>query len=344
MTAIKSMIKAIVGYEQRQLIRALIHMPRNILALLENYSYDFFRFMRASSSLELAHNKTQLLAWIDADAHKLEKGLSLSAPRAGFGKGVAERLVREILTFKDKFGSHDSLETAIDVLAQYVEFNQKHEVVYEALFHDIEALHKLRSHYKSLGGCDEYTKAQWLEQSQFDLESFVKSRRSIRHFADKPVDLSLIEKAVSMAMHTPTVCNRQAVKAHAYLEPASIQKVLACQQGNSGFGNQAKAALVVTVDRESFFTAAERNQCWIDGGLFSMSLVYALHALGLGACCLNWSADKTQDLGLRKVVNFKESEAVIMMIAVGHLPDQFKVAKSSRKQLQHFLSVENLKN
>lgn len=343
MAALKSMVKSIVGYEQRQFIRACLHLPKNIYALLENYAYDFLRFMRASSSLELSYNKTQLIAWIDADAHKLEKGLSLSAPRPGFGKGVAERLVREILCFKDKFGDHASLNTAVDVLEHYRQFNLSKQFDYAELFHDIDNLMRQRSRSDNQGGCDEYTKEQWLENSQFDLERFVKSRHSVRHFSDQAVDISLIEKAVSMAMYTPTVCNRQAVKAHAFIEPTSVKQVLACQQGNAGFGDQAKAALVITVDRESFFTAAERNQCWIDGGLFSMSLVYALHSLGLGACCLNWSAPKAQDLNLRKVVDLKNSDAVIMMIAVGHVPDQFKVAKSSRKSLNHFLTIENMR-
>ena len=183
MTAIKSMIKVVVGYEQRQCIRSFLRMPKNIFALLENYTYDFFRFMRASSTMELSYNKTQLLAWIDADAHKLEKGLSLSAPRPGFGKGVAERLVREILTFKDKFGCHDSLETAIDVLEQYVKFTQRHEIEYVELFHDIETLLSYRTNFRNSGGCDEYTKEQWLQNCVFDLEKFVKSRRSVRHLS-----------------------------------------------------------------------------------------------------------------------------------------------------------------
>jgi nitroreductase len=107
--------------------------------------------------------------------------------------------------------------------------------------------------------------------------------------------------------------------------------------GNSGFGHKVKTLLMVTVDRQCFFTEAERNQCWIDGGLFAMSLVYGLHSLGLGSCCLNWSVTRERDKLLKKVTGLKESDAVIMMIAVGHLKEEFNVATSARKSLNHFL-------
>lgn len=74
-----------------------------------------------------------------------------------------------------------------------------------------------------------------------------------------------------------------------------------------------------------------------------MSLIYALHSLGLGTCCLNWSVTKDQDQSLRSIIEVEESDAVIMMIAVGHLKDTFKVAKSARKPVKEFISFENIK-
>ena len=57
----------------------------------------------------------------------------------------------------------------------------------------------------------------------------------------------------------------------------------------------------------------ERNQGWIDGGMFAMSLIYAFHALGIGTCCLNWAVDSRTDRTLRSVVSMPDHEAVIMM-------------------------------
>jgi nitroreductase len=222
-------------------------------------------------------------------------------------------------------------------------FNRQQGIEYTCLFDDIERLFSALERDQKLGGCDHITREQWLRDANLDLKPFFESRRSIRDFSNEVVSTDLIEQAVKMAMHTPTVCNRQAIKTYAFTEKKSRELVLSCQSGNAGFGHQSQAALIVTVDRACFFTAGERNQCWIDGGLFSMSIVYALHSLGLGSCCLNWSVTKKQDKHLRSKVDIKDSEAVIMMIAVGHLKPKFKVAKSSRKSIDNYLSFENIK-
>jgi nitroreductase len=114
---------------------------------------------------------------------------------------------------------------------------------------------------------------------------------------------------------------------------------LACQNGNRGFTEEIDKLLVVTSDLGSFVSPGERNQCWIDGGLFAMSLVYALHSLGLGTCCLNWSVEHEADRKLRQAAGIRESEAVIMMIAVGHLPEVLNVQQSPRKLVDDVLTI-----
>jgi nitroreductase len=343
MNLIPAFARECLSRDAKQTIRAIVYSPTRVSELISNYLYDMHRFLKHSSILQFFSTKQQLLSWIDADFHKLEKGLALQSPRPGFGKGVAERLVRQIDTFKSKFGETPSITISIEVLNVYMAFNRQQDIEYPSLFNDIERLFRTLERDQQLGGCDNITREQWLRDASLDLKPFFESRRSVRDFSDEKVSNDLIEQAIRMAMHTPTVCNRQAIKTYAFMEKDSREMVLSCQSGNSGFGHQAQAALIVTVDRACFFTAGERNQCWIDGGLFSMSIVYALHSLGLGSCCLNWSVTKKQDQHLRSKVDIKDSEAVIMMIAVGHLKTDFKVAKSSRKSIDNFLSFENIK-
>jgi hypothetical protein len=73
--------------------------------------------------------------------------------------------------------------------------------------------------------------------------------------------------------------------------------------------------------------------------MFAMSLIYALHSLGLGTCCLNWSVEQDADLRLRSVAQIAPSENVIMLLAVGHLPDELAVACSPRKDLSDVLRI-----
>jgi nitroreductase len=336
-------LKHYISTDARQTLRSIIYTPQRFIDLLINYFYDIKFYLRHSSTLQFFNSEKQLNSWIDADAHKLEKGLALPEPRSGFGEGVATRLVREIDIFINRFGASRSVDTAIMMLSVYQKFNLDHGVCYTHLFADIDRLKKQVNANEELAGCDIISKRDWLASAEHDLTDFFRSRRSIRDFSASPVLKVDIEKAIMMAINTPTVCNRQAVKAHIFSTPATVSAVLNCQSGNGGFGNRVKTVAVMTVDRQCFFTAGERNQCWIDGGLFSMSFIYALHSLGLGSCCLNWSATKRQDQKLRQVIAIEDSEAVIMMVAIGHLKNTFKVAKSARKPAEEFLTFENIK-
>ncbi len=55
------------------------------------------------------------------------------------------------------------------------------------------------------------------------------------------------------------------------------------------------------------------------------------------------SVKKHTDLALRRVSGILGSEAVIMMIAVGLLPEELNVAQSMRKSLKEALIVQSLK-
>ena len=100
--------------------------------------------------------------------------------------------------------------------------------------------------------------------------------------------------------------------------------------GSRGFGECIDVVLVMTSDRRAFTTVGERNQCWVDSGMFAMSVIYALHSLGLGTCCLNWSLTSDRDQQARQVFSIDDSEAISMIIAVGHIPETLKVAASPR--------------
>ena len=114
---------------------------------------------------------------------------------------------------------------------------------------------------------------------------------------------------------------------------------LSLQNGNKGFGHLASHVLIVASDRACFASIGERNQPWIEGGLYAMSLVYALHALGLGTCCLNWSVDNQRDAELKQALAIPASYAIAMMIAVGSLPDIIPVAESRRLDPGEFLEI-----
>jgi nitroreductase len=170
-------------------------------------------------------------------------------------------------------------------------------------------------------------------------EDFFGSRYSLREFRDADVAEEVVEQAVSLALKTPSVCNRQAWHVYHSSEQKIKAIALSYQSGNRGFGQNIPRLLIITSDLKAFMAGEERYQHWIDGGLFSMSLVYAFHSLGVGSCCLNWSQSPSKDRALRKRLNIRNNHSIIMMLAVGWPQSRNSVCASMRRPLRHFISA-----
>jgi len=79
-------------------------------------------------------------------------------------------------------------------------------------------------------------------------------------------------------------------------------------------------------------------QPWTDGGMFAMSFVLALHSRGLGTVCLNWSKTQADEQTFRKAFDIGNDEVIVMLVAFGHLPEEYRVAASPRVALDHTLT------
>ncbi|MBC9226847.1 nitroreductase family protein [Aeromicrobium sp. zg-636] len=172
-----------------------------------------------------------------------------------------------------------------------------------------------------------------LEEIPLDaITRFVTTRRSVRNFdVTRPVPDPLIQQAVQFAGTTPSVCNRRSFKAHYFDSRDTIDALLSLQNGNSGFGHTVPGLFVITEKRSAFAGPGERNQRWVDGGLFSMTLVWVLHALGLGTCFLNWSQTHARTDALREAAGIPPTEDVIVLIAVGYPSLNHRVARSPQR-------------
>jgi nitroreductase len=314
------------------------------LRLIRNYYYDFRRFFQWSSvNYKVIDTQTKLRALITMDYHRLEKGLALKQPKTGFGSDVIERLSKYLPDYINKYGIDETILITVNALQEYYDFNLKNgldtEIVKKTIGEVKNQISNQDLDYKQ-GGTITVTRNSIWQSGKIDLKDFFNSRHSIREFSSQEVAMEEIEKAVKMAQKTPSVCNRQSCKVYMFSDEESKRKVLSYQNGNRGFGDQASKVLIVTSNLEHFTSIGERNQGWIDGGMFSMSLVYALHSLGLGTCCLNWSVTHYQDKLLKLEAGIPDSELVMMMIAVGHLPETLRVAQSPRKPLQEVLIIK----
>jgi nitroreductase len=175
-----------------------------------------------------------------------------------------------------------------------------------------------------------------LREGSFELLSdLAKDRRSVRAFTSSPINIDLIQKAMQVAQLSPSACNRQPWRVHHYNQRESIDAMLALQNGNRGFGHTIQTLLVLTSEASSFFDASERNEPYVDGGLFAMSLILALQAQGISSCCLNWCVEPKQDKAAHVQGHIPISERIIMYIAVGYADTSALVPRSPRRHVEN---------
>jgi nitroreductase len=320
--------------------RAVWHRLRDEAGLWRALRYDHRRYRRAAGLFRPQHLPSALASLIKA-THRIEKGLALRAPRPGFGRDAIDTALADAHTVLRLRGPQLGVAWLVSTLDEYRQFHQRlgQDVAWVVPAHEALRASLAAAHTPAAAaGTLEVTKEAIHGAAQLDLRAFFDSRYSVRQFSDEPVAPELIERAVAMAQKAPSVCNRQSGGVVVATAPATKRKLLALQNGNRGFGEEAAAVLLVTSRLDTFLSVGERYQGWIDGGLFAMSLIYALHSLGLGSCCLNWSVEPEADRALQRAAGLADDRLVIMMIAVGHLPQRLRVAHSPRLPLSDVLS------
>lgn len=303
-------------------------MMRMAWYLLADHIYDLRRFLVWSHGTDSDRTRDQALYAIYKGYHGVEKGLSLSAPRPNFGALKIAALTGKLTEFSRRFDPA-GVPAAASALHSYRAFNAGHDVVNPGLDVFLQGAGDA-----GIGGTRAVERAEIEAATRHVGPEFFWSRHSVRQYSDAPVAMELIRQAVDMARKTPSVCNRQGARVHVF---ENAREALDWQPGNKGFGTLASRGLVVTADLQAFSGTGERNQPFVDGGMFAMSLLYALHAQGLGACPLAWSMRPEADRKMRRALGIPDSEAVIMMISVGHLPESLHVAHSHRRPLEHCL-------
>ena len=305
-----------------------------------NVRYDASRYRRWSAAFQASFRTRDdlphLRALITMDYHRIEKGLALRHPRPAFGQQVVRELARNTAAYARLGGDPELLRIVGNVLRAYIDYHDLEHIDLGGFRSEVaELIAKLNAAEDpcGCGGTRNVTRDEWLRFDRSALPDFFLTRSSVRDFTDEPVDDEVVERIVRFAMKTPSVCNRQAWRVYDISKSDLLTNILSCQNGNAGFREAIPRAFIVACDLRHFVSVGERNQGWIDGGMFAMSLLWAIHAEGLGACPLNWSVEKEADQKLRLFAPIPDHEIVLMMIAFGHVPDTFRVAQSPRKPL-----------
>lgn len=299
----------------------------------KDYLYDFRRFRTHSSALDPRVSRMAVAARITKDYHRIEKGLALPEPRPGFAHQVVEGLMRELPAYEAAGRDHVS-EGARASVRDWVAFHDRLGAEIPA---GVRAFVQGADNLE--GGSKRLSRAEILAASAIDFERFARMRYSIRQFTGAPVPAAAVIRAVEIALKTPRVCNRESRRVRVAYDPGARARMLSFQNGNRGFGHLAGAVLMITSDLSAFTDFGERNQAWIDGGMFAMSLANALHAQGLGCCMLNSATIGWRDAQLRRALGVPDNEVVITFMAVGQMPESVEVAVSPAPRPAEVLTV-----
>ncbi len=311
-------------------ILKFIQYIKDIIQLRILLIIDQNRFSKYSiNAVKKSDSFEQLEAKIIKTYHSIEKGLSQQNVKLGFGTNKLDELLFLISLYSMKGYSlrEDCYQSAISTILIYIKIHEKHNFDVSALKNRMLSYH---DNDNKSGGYKTLKKEDVLNGIKGDFQRFSESRHSIRCYSNKPVDMEKIFHAIDIAQNTPSACNRQAWNIKVVKEPELKKIIIDNQNGNKGFGESIDKILLVTTDVQYFYSPRERNQAYIDGGLYSMNLLYSLHFEGIATVPLSASLSRKQAKIVRNSLGILKSENLILFIGLGNYLDEFKITKSSR--------------
>jgi len=289
--------------------------------------HSFRENLKYNASICSSKDSEKLCYMILREAHTLEKGMSLRKPRQGFGKQKAEHLMERMEEYAGRYGYQPAVSNALSILEGYLQFSRESG----------ENMDVLAGRFKDLlekFGNPEYPRTACtivLEGCKTgSFEDIITGRHSCRYFKDEEVSEETISKALELASHTPSACNRQAWRTHIY-SGQKCSELLKWQGGCHGFEDEPAACILVTADRKAFLHY-EMFQPYIDGGMYAMNLINSLQSLSLATIPLScgFHYDKLAEL---EGFGVPSNEVPIVIIGMGYPENNTRVAASIRKPI-----------
>ena len=309
-------------------------LARFELRMLQVYLFDYRRYRKHAAPNRRFSNDTQRGAFLLMVLHSIEKGLTMPTPRGFFGQDKAKLIMKtyRAMHFDDR--SRWLHCYTIRVMEAYqkhlIERGETPATFLETLKAFIETHKDEQESPEVHGGALSLRAVQVPRFTDSQLSALFETRHSTRMFREGTIPKQHLLLAAQMAHSGPAACNRHPCRVHYINKGPLMKRALEIQGGNTGFESEIAHVAVVTCDLSSFLDLTERNQPWVEGGLFAMSLVLAFHAMGYGTCCLNWAATIEQDKAIRATGVVEDRHCVIMLIGLGLLRDDYVAAVSTR--------------
>jgi len=313
--------------------------------LIINFIKDFKLYRRYSTAFGIKDLKNKEAEFI-IQYHRLEKGMLHENMKQAFAR-ESILVLHQLMSDDDVIKSiaRSQIKVGFQVMCRYYELQE------ESGF-DISNFYTKSQYefYKNMlamdysiefSGICNWNRIDFYKNTNEPFPIFAKSRKSVREFTGEKIRLDIIEKVIELANTSPSVCNRQASNVYLVEEKSKIDRILDIQGGFRGFSKNVSQLLILTNDRKYYYSVGERNQLYIDGGIYLMNLLYALHCYQIGNCPANWGKTAKGEKKIYNVIELSESEKIICLIPIGVIPDKFRTTLSKRRDINENFKILN---
>ena len=299
----------------------IIRAAKHFFPFLGETLWKMWRDLWHSSTVKRGQ-KENLAALMVAN-HTLEKGLTMPKRRLGFGYEKVRGIICKCKQYiKDYSPNHIEIQCTIDILQQYYDMHvDSHFELPDDIVSGIQELSKSKLYDTKL--CYETTKSEYFA-TRDNFKDFAHSRHSVRWYSDEIIPEETLINAIKLAQTAPSACNRQEIKVYVVATEKRKGEVLKLHRGHIGWGHSADKILVITTDM-GYWKCENRTSAFLDAGIFTMNLLYALHYYGICACTLNAHLSINKQKKLRNIVGYSKSEIPAVFISIGKAPDKFMI-------------------
>lgn len=302
---------------------------------------EYWTFSLHVARCSMSRNSEKLLTDILMTTHAVEKAFSLYDKRKGFGVAKIVSLMARIKKYVAKYGYSYKIDVALALIHSYLNYQEECGFTSEVLEDVSKDLQKLMSANRvdaavlKKAGYISVSKEEILRlTSGADFRKLAANRHSFRHFSKEEVSEAVIKEALEIANYAPSACNRQAYRVHVFSREKK-DRILQIQSGASSFYKEADKAILITGDLQRYYTT-EMHLPYVDASLFCMSLIYAFTSLGIASIPLTMGRKLGTLNSIQKEMNIPTHEVPVILIAIGHYPEEASLSLSYRNCVDTF--------
>jgi nitroreductase len=148
-----------------------------------------------------------------------------------------------------------------------------------------------------------------------EFKDVIAARKSVRSYADKPVEVEKLSQILEAARQAPSWANKQCCRYIVVKDKAKIQELAS---GLNGWLKHAPVIVVACADPKNSGDRNGMNYFLVDVGISMQQLVLAATDMGLGTCWIG-AFDEAK---IKKALEIPENIKVVAMTPLGYPTDK----------------------